>query len=118
MTEITDEDSKLLTLARGARQRAYAPYSGVLAGAAARDGDGRTYAGASVENASPELSTSALRAAVVAAAASGARAFEAFALVGEAEPTDDDFAVLREFGTGVPVLVADPNGLLRERRVT
>ena len=34
------EDAKILTLARVARQRAYAPHTGVAEGAAVRDTDG------------------------------------------------------------------------------
>jgi cytidine deaminase len=115
---ISDEDAKLLTLARGARLRAYAPYSEVVAGAAVRDVDGRTYAGATVQNSAAVLSTSALRVAVVAAAASGARAFEAAAVVSDGEPTEEDLAVLREFGRGIPVLVAGPDGVVRDRLST
>jgi len=117
-SEVSADDAKLVTLARGARLRSYVPYSSAAAGAAVRDVDGRTYAGATVENAAPALSTSALRAAVVAAAASGARAFEAAVVVGEADPSEDDLAVLREFGSGVAVLVAGPDGVVRDRRTT
>jgi cytidine deaminase len=109
---ISDEDAKLVTLARGARLRAYAPHTGNSAGAAVRDVDGRTYAAATVENADPALTTSALRAAVVAAAASGARAFEAAVVVSDGDPTPEDLAVLREFGD-VPLLVAGPDGVVR-----
>jgi cytidine deaminase len=109
----SDEDAKLVTLARGARLRAYAPHTGVAAGAAVRDIDGRTYAAATVENSDASLTTSALRAAVVAAAASGARAFEAAVLVSETEPTPEDLAVLREFGADIPLLVAGPDGVIR-----
>ena len=88
-----------MTLARGARLRAYAPaHRCVGAGAAVRDIDGRTYAAATVENADPALTTSALRAAVVAAASSGARAFEAAVVVSEAEPTPRTWPSSREFG--------------------
>ncbi|MCU1586672.1 MAG: putative cytidine deaminase (cytidine aminohydrolase) [Frankiales bacterium] len=108
---ISDEDAKLVTLARGARLRAYAPHTGSSAGAAVRDVDGRTYAAATVENADPSLTTSALRAAVVAAAASGARAFEAAVVVTESDPTAEDLAVLGEFGD-VPLLVTGPDGVV------
>jgi cytidine deaminase len=110
---LSDEDAKLVTLARGARLRAYAPHTGVTAGAAVRDTDGRTYAAATVENADPALTTSALRAALVAAASSGARSFEAAVVVSESDPTDADLAVLREFGADVPLHVAGPDGVLR-----
>ncbi len=110
------EDAKIVTLARGARLRAYAPHGGVQEGAAVRDADGRTYAAATVEHTDPTLTTSALRGAVAAAASSGARAFEAAALVTEGLVSDTDLAVLREFGVGTPLLVVGLDGALRETR--
>ncbi len=71
-----------------------------------------------MENADPALTTSAQRGAVAAAASSGIRTFEAAALVTESDVDERDLAVLREFGTGVPVLIAGPDGVLRERRTT
>ena len=116
MTEIAAEDAKILILARGARLRAHAPHTGVAEGAAVRDTDGRTYAAATVENSDPALTTSAVRAAVAAAASSGARSFEAAVVVTESAPSDADLAVLREFGVGTPLLVAAPDGTVRETR--
>ena len=113
MADLDPEDAKIVTLARGARLRAHAPHTGVAEGAAVRDADGRTYAGATVENADPALTTSALRAAVAAAASSGARSFEAAAVVGGALVSEADLAVLREFGVGVPLLLAGDDGALR-----
>lgn len=110
---VSAEDGKLLTLARSARTRAYAE-AGLAEGAAVRDTDGRTYAAATVGNADPVLTTSALRGAVVAAVSSGARAFEAAAVVTEGLPSEADLAVLREFGVGVPVLLAGADGQVRE----
>jgi cytidine deaminase len=108
------EDAKILTLARVARQRAYAPHTGVVEGAAVRDTDGRTYAAGTVENADPRLTTSAVRAALAAAVSSGARRFEALALVTEQSLlASDDVAVIAEFGT-TPVLVAGPDGVVVE----
>lgn len=117
MTDLDPEDAKIVTLARGARLRAHVPHTGVAEGAAVRDTDGRTYAGATVENADPALTTSALRAAVAAAASSGARTFEAAVVVGETLVSEADLAVLREFGVGVPLLLAGVDGELR-RTVT
>jgi cytidine deaminase len=114
VSELSEEDAKLVVLARAARLRAYAPHTGLSEGAAVRDIDGRTYSGATVENADESLSTSALRAAVVAAASSGARSFEAAAVVGSAV----DLAVLTEFGQGVPVFVADAEGVVQSRLTT
>ena len=115
MTDLDPEDAKIVTLARGARLRAHAPHTGVAEGAAVRDSDGRTYAGATVENRDPALTTSALRAAVAAAASSGARSFEAAAVVGGALVSEADLAVLREFGVGVPLLLAGDDGTVRHR---
>lgn len=108
------QDAKIVTLARGARLRAHAPHSGLREGAAVRDTDGRTYAAATVENADPGLTTSALRGAVAAAASSGIRSFEAAALVTDGLVSGADLAVLREFGVGVPVHVAGPDGVVQE----
>jgi cytidine deaminase len=115
---VDPEDAKIVTLARAARTRAHAPYTGVTEGAAVRDADGRTYAAATVETEDPALTTSALRGAVVAAASSGARSFEAAAVVTEGSLSEIDLAVLREFGVGVPVLLAGPDGVLRETVTT
>ena len=110
MPELDPEDAKIVTLAKAARTRAHAPHTGVAEGAAVRDTDGRTYAAATVENADPTLTTSALRAAVAAAASSGARSFEAAVVVGGSLVSEADIAVLREFGVGVPLLLADDEG--------
>ncbi|MGH8866809.1 MAG: cytidine deaminase [Actinomycetes bacterium] len=110
------EDAKILTLARSARPRGYAPHTGQLEGACVRDTDGRTYLAATVENADPSLTVSALRAAVVAAASSGARSFEAAALVTEgAGPVAEDVRTLVEFTPGVPLFLAGPDGVAHSR---
>jgi len=113
VAEAAAEDAKLITLARAARLRAHAPRAGSAEGAAVRDSDGRTYAAATVENGDPSLTTTALRGAVVAAASSGARSFEAAAVVTPGLASEADLAVLREFGVGVPVLLAAPDGTVR-----
>ena len=118
MTDLDPEDAKLVTLARSARTRAHAPVTGAPEGAAVRDTDGRTYTAASVENPDPALSTSALRGAVSAAVSSGARTFEAAVVVTEGLPSQADVAVLGAFGVGVPVLLAGPDGAVRERLST
>ena len=118
MPELDPEDAKLVTLARGARLRAHAPHTGVAEGAAVRDSDGRTYAAATVENADPALTTSALRGAVAAAASSGARTFEAGAVVGGSLVSAADVAVLREFGVGVPLLLAGDDGAVHHQVMT
>jgi hypothetical protein len=104
------EDAKIITLARSARAR-----TGAAEGAAVRDIDGRTYAAARVVL--PSLSLSALQLAVAMAAASGATRLDAAAVVSpDGLPSAADLAVVRDLGgSGTPVLVAAPDGTVRER---
>lgn len=107
------EDKKLVTLARATRARV-----GAAEGAAVRDADGRTYAAATVDL--PSLQVSALQACVVMAVASGTRGLEAAVLLTEAEqPTAPDLAAITDLGgTGVVVHVGDPRGGLRASLTT
>ena len=59
----------LLTLARAAREHAYAPYSRFHVGAAVLTRDGRTFGGCNVENAAYGLCNCAERTALFAAIA-------------------------------------------------
>jgi hypothetical protein len=103
------EDAKILTLARATRARNGAPE-----GAAVRDTNGRTYAGATVGL--PSLRLSALRVAVALAVSSGAEGIEAAAVVTseDALPTEDLAAVADLGGTGIPVIRADADGQVTE----
>ena len=83
----TAEDAKLVTLARSARARI-----GAVEGAAVRDGDGRTYAAATVSL--PSLTLTALQLAVANAVSSGAVKLEAAVVVTEAS-TWTDLVTLR-----------------------
>lgn len=100
------EDAKLVTLARGARARI-----GAVEGAAVRDQDGRTYAGADVTL--PSLSVTALQLAVASAVAAGATRLEAAAVVTEASTLDGaGHAAVRDLAADAPVHVATPDGTL------
>lgn len=105
MDDVSAEDRKLVTLARATRAR-----TGAREGAAVRDLDGRTYAAATVDL--PSLQVSAVGAAVVMAVASAAQGLEAAVVLGEADTAADaDLAALRDLaGGGVPVLLADARG--------
>jgi hypothetical protein len=100
------EDAKLVTLARAARARV-----GAIEGAAVRDGDGRTYAAATV--ALPSLSLSALQLAVASAVAAGAATLEAAVIVTEASTVDGaGYAAVRDLASDAPVHAATPDGTL------
>ncbi|GHG72670.1 cytidine deaminase [Streptomyces griseocarneus] len=103
------EDRKLITLARATRAR-----NAVPEGAAVRDETGRTYVAGTV--ALESLRLSALQTAVAMAVASGATSLEAAAVVSEAGSVPDaDRAAVRDLGgAGTPVLLAGPDGALRD----
>ncbi|WP_433726001.1 cytidine deaminase [Actinoplanes sp. CA-051413] len=104
--ELTAEDAKLVTLARGARARV-----GAVEGAAVRDQDGRTYAAATVVL--PSLAVTALQLAVASAAAAGATKLEAAAVVTEASTLDGaGHAAVRDLAADAPIHVASPTGAL------
>ena len=104
---MTDEDTKLITLARASRARAEA-----AEGAAVRDETGRTYAAATVDL--PSLQVTALQLVVAMAASSGATSLEAAAVVSLSAPGADDVAAVRDLGTGAALFVANPDGSLRD----
>jgi hypothetical protein len=99
------EDNKLVVLARATRTR-----TGAAQGAALRDLDGRTYAGATVDL--PSLRVSAVGVVVAMAVASGAQGAEAVVVLGgDGDVSEDDLAAVRDFaGTGVPVHRGTPAG--------
>lgn len=102
MTGLDVEDDKLVVLARGAMGRAEAAQ-----GAAVRDLDGRTYAGAPV--ALSALSLTALQAAVAAAVSSGAAGLEAAVLVGGSSE-DPGIGAVAELSPTATVIVTDRAG--------
>jgi cytidine deaminase len=91
VSELDPEDAKLLTLARSTRAR-----TGAAEGAAVRDDMGRTYAAASVDL--PSLQLSALQAAVAAAVSSGSKRFEAVVVVTSDAPAAADTRLLHDVG--------------------
>jgi hypothetical protein len=103
--ELSTEDAKLVTLARATRAR-----TGAVEGAAVRDGDGRTYAAATVDL--PSLQLSALQVCVAMAVASGSRGLGAAVLLADAaELREADRAALADLGGAeVPVHLGDGRG--------
>lgn len=109
MPDLSAEDKKLVTLARATRARI-----GAAEGAAARDTDGRTYAAATVDL--PSLQLTAVQACVAMAVASGSSGVDALVLLGESDDlAAADAAALGDFAgsSGVLVHLGDPRGTVR-----
>lgn len=91
----------MIAAARGAREKAYAPYSGYKVGAAALGGSGKVYMGCNVENASYGLTICAERVAIQRAVSEGEREIRAIAIMaGEREigrPCGACLQVIAEF---------------------
>ncbi len=105
MDEALDaEDAKLVTLARGARERIRADH-----GAAIRDENGRTYAAA--DAVLPSMALSAIQVAAAQAWISGARGLEAAVVITANPDSVPDAAALIDIGgIEVPVIVCTPDG--------
>lgn len=97
------EDAKLMVLARAAMARAETG-----SGAAVRDDDGRTYAGAAVKLSALQLT--ALQTAVATAVASGAAGLEAAVLVG-GSADDPGISAVRELSPTAVVIITDRDGV-------
>ena len=113
--ETSSKIAALFEAARAARERAYAPYSGFLVGAALLDETGAVHAGCNVENASYPVGTCAEAGAISAMVAGGGQRIRAILVLGEGlEPVTPCGACrqrIREFAApGTLVHVASLEG--------
>ena len=99
------------------RERAYAPYSHFLVGAALRAENGQVFVGCNVENASYGATICAERAAILAMIAAGQRALTSIAVFTDADtlamPCGVCRQVISEFQREASLVVANP----RQQRV-
>jgi cytidine deaminase len=104
----------LARLARLARRRAYAPYSGFKVGAALRTRAGDVVTGCNIENATYGLTVCAERVAVFKAVSEGLKGFEAIAIVAgvrrPAGPCGACRQILWEFCGDIAVHLFDAKG--------
>ena len=106
----------LFAAAKAARERAYAPYSRFLVGAAIRAPSGAIYAGCNVENAAYPQGSCAEAGAIAAMALAGERTIEEIVVVGDGEdlctPCGGCRQRIREFvAADAPIHVAGPEGV-------
>ncbi len=99
---MTAADDSLVSKAREALEKSYAPYSLLKVGAAVKADSGKIYTGCNVENASYGLTVCAERIAIFSAIANGERKLEAIAIVSddipEPLPCGACLQVMNEFG--------------------
>lgn len=107
---VSPSERRLLTAARAASRRAYAPFSKFRVGAALLAASGRVYRGCNIENASYGLTVCAERVAFFNAVAAGENRFITIAIVsnGAATPCGACRQVMAEFASKLRILVADP----------
>lgn len=110
----------LVQAAINAREKAYAPYSEFLVGAAVLTADGQIFGGCNVENASYGLTICAERVAAGTAVAAGSREITAVAIAtpGGHSPCGACRQVLAEFGGGMAVLLVDSDARENVRETT
>ena len=111
----------LVSVAREARERAVAPYSGFKVGAALLAAGGRVYGGCNVENASYGLTVCAERVALLKALSEGERSFEMIVVVADtADPTPPCGScrqLLWEYCGDIPVVLANLQTITGEHRL-
>ncbi len=112
----------LLAAAAAARERAYAPYSRFAVGAAVLMEDSSIHPGCNVENRSLGLTLCAERVALAAAIVAGARRPRALVVLTDSDPPAPPCGLclqaLSEFGTDLPILLANTHGARIERRLS
>lgn len=113
--------SALIALAREARARAHAPYSGFKVGAALKTRAGEIVTGCNIENASFGLTLCAERVAVFKAVSEGLTGFEAIAVVADSKqltaPCGPCRQILWEFCGDIYVHMSTRRGRTRLMRL-
>ena len=118
---MTAAQKRLVSQARRARARAFAPFSGFQVGAAVESARGRIYTGANVESASYGLTVCAERVAIWKAVSAGERAFKRLAVVADSErltpPCGACRQIIWEFCGDIEIILADLRGQSAVRRM-
>lgn len=121
---MTVTDEKLFEHARAVRERAYAPYSKFLVGAAIIDEKGKLHIGCNVENAAYPLGACAETSAIGAMISQGGKTIKKMAIIGGGDkieactPCGGCRQAISEFaGEDTVILLKDETGVIRRYTV-
>jgi cytidine deaminase len=119
LTVSDDLIEALIESARAVREKAYAPYSGFMVGAAVLSESGKIYVGCNVENASYGATLCAERSAIVQMVAAGERQVLTVAVFVDGDepamPCGLCRQVIAELGPHAEIVTATPKGTKRTR---
>jgi cytidine deaminase len=112
----------LVTAALTVRQRAHAPYSHFLVGAALEDSSGAIHTGCNVENATYGLTVCAERVAIFKAVSEGARAFRRIVVAADTDtltpPCGACRQIIWEFCGDIEVVLVNLHGKTESMRMS
>jgi cytidine deaminase len=112
-------EEQLIKVATRAKEKAYAPYSGLRVGAALKCKNGKIFSGSNVENAVYGLSLCAERVAAVKAISEGCSDFEEIVIVSDSEeplmPCGSCRQFLLEFNPELKVLLVGDETVVKRR---
>jgi cytidine deaminase len=116
---LTKSEEQLIKVAKKAKEKAYAPYSGLRVGAALKCKNGKIFSGSNVENAVYGLSLCAERVVVVKAISEGYLDFEEIVVVSDSEeplmPCGSCRQFLLEFNPELKILLVGEKRLLERK---
>jgi cytidine deaminase len=112
---LPSEIERLVSEAKAARKKAFAPYSKFTVGAALITNGGKIYHGCNIENPSLMLSFCAERAALINALVEGEKKFKALAIVSASKdycfPCGACRQMLAEFAPEIEIYLASERGI-------
>ena len=112
---LPSEIERLVSEAKAARKKAFAPYSKFIVGAALITNGGKIYHGCNIENPSLMLSFCAERAALINALVEGEKQFKALAIVSASKdycfPCGACRQMLAEFAPDIEIYLASERGI-------
>jgi cytidine deaminase len=115
-------EQEALSAARAAQEKAYAPYSGKLVGAAVITTDGNIFAACNMENESSDLWVCAERNAIASAVVRGERKFHTVVVIAPDErywpPCASCRKVIAEFAPDATIIMCNGSGRVHRAKLS